>query len=185
MVNAAGTWAAEVAALAGSSVPVEPRRGFILVTEPLPRVVSHKVCSADYLANVPSDSADLQTSAVVEGTASGPVLVGASRERVGFDRETSYEVLGLLAQQAIRLFPVLAGVRVLRTYHGFRPYSPDHLPIIGPDDRVQGLFHACGHEGGGIGLAPATGLLVAQVLSGTTPALALDPFLPQRFQDAA
>ncbi len=185
VVNAAGTWAAEVAALAGSSVPVEPRRGFILVTEPLPRVVRHKVCSADYLANVTSDSADLQTSAVVEGTASGPVLVGASRERVGFDRETSYEVLGLLAQQAIRLFPVLAGVRVLRTYHGFRPYSPDHLPIIGPDDRVQGLFHACGHEGGGIGLAPATGLLVAQVLSGTTPALALDPFLPQRFQDAA
>jgi glycine/D-amino acid oxidase-like deaminating enzyme len=46
-------------------------------------------------------------------------------------------------------------------YRGFRPYCPDHLPVIGADDRVPGLYHACGHEGAGIGLAPATGLLVA------------------------
>ena len=185
VVNAAGTWAADIATLAGSMVPVEPRRGFILVTEPLPRVVRHKVYTADYLADIASDAAGLRTSAVVEGTASGPVLVGASRERVGFEGATSYPVLARLAQQAIRLFPVLAGVRVLRTYHGFRPYSPDHLPIIGPDSRVPGLFHACGHEGGGIGQAPATALLVAQSLSGATPALALDPYLPRRFQEVA
>ncbi|MRT44720.1 FAD-dependent oxidoreductase, partial [Xylella fastidiosa subsp. multiplex] len=84
---------------------VLPRRGFVLVTEPLPRMVHHKVYAADYVADVASDSAALQTSPVVEGTAAGPVLIGASRERVGFDRSFSLPVLRALAAGATRLFP--------------------------------------------------------------------------------
>lgn len=181
VVNAAGVWGGEVAALADVSLPVLPRRGFILVTEPLPRLVRHKVYAADYVADVASDSAALQTSPVVEGTASGPVLIGASRERVGFDREVSLRVLRRLAKQAVELFPVLATVNAMRTYIGFRPYLPDHLPAIGPDARVPGLVHACGHEGAGIGLAPATGLLVAQILAGSPTAMDLTAFRPDRF----
>ncbi|MEW2033347.1 FAD-binding oxidoreductase [Streptomyces roseifaciens] len=185
VVNAAGTWGGEVARLAGGHLPVLPRRGFVLVTEPLPRVVRHKVYAADYVADVASGSAALQTSAVVEGTPAGPVLIGASRERVGFDRTLSVEVLRRLAAQATALFPVLAGVRAIRTYAGFRPYLPDHLPAIGPDPRVPGLLHACGHEGAGIGLAPATGLAVARQLTGGEPPLDLGPFRPGRFAAAA
>ncbi|CAM5545627.1 oxidoreductase [Streptomyces spiroverticillatus] len=191
VVNAAGTWGGQIAALAGTELPVLPRRGFVLVTEPLPRVVRRKVYAADYVADVASGSAALQTSAVVEGTAAGPVLIGASRERVGFDRSLSVEVLRRLARQAGELFPVLKGVRVMRTYHGFRPYLPDHLPAIGADARVPGLFQACGHEGAGVGLAPATGLFVANALTGGTagpsgglpvgaPTLA-EAFRPERF----
>ena len=55
VVNAAGTWAGEVAALAGVPLPILPRRGFILVTEPLPPLVRHKVYAADYVADVASD----------------------------------------------------------------------------------------------------------------------------------
>ncbi|WHM35969.1 FAD-binding oxidoreductase [Streptomyces sp. BPTC-684] len=181
VVNAAGTWGGELAALAGTSLPVLPRRGFVLVTEPLPRLVRHKVYAADYIADVASGSAALQSSAVVEGTAAGPVLIGATRERVGFERALSTEALRRLAAQAAALFPVLAGVRAIRTYHGFRPYLPDHLPAIGPDPRVPGLLHACGHEGAGIGLAPATGLLIASALRGERTALDLRPFRPDRF----
>ncbi|MFF3612216.1 NAD(P)/FAD-dependent oxidoreductase [Streptomyces sp. NPDC002580] len=185
VVNAAGTWGAEVAALAGVTLPVLPRRGFVLVTEPLPRRVRHKVYAADYVADVASDSAALQTSPVVEGTAAGPILIGASRERVGFDRSFSLPVVRELAAGATRLFPFLARVRALRTYLGFRPYLPDHLPAIGPDPRAPGLFHACGHEGAGIGLATGTGRLVAQVLTGGTPDLDLAPFRPDRFAEEA
>ena len=185
VVNAAGVWGADVAALASVTLPVLPRRGFILVTEPLPQLVRHKVYAADYVADVASDSAALQTSPVVEGTASGPVLIGASRERVGFDREVSLPVLRRLAAQAIALFPALASVNAMRTYVGFRPYLPDHLPAIGADPRVPGLVHACGHEGAGIGLAPATGLLVAQVLTGSATQLDLTPLRPDRFAAAA
>ncbi|MEU6996054.1 FAD-binding oxidoreductase [Streptomyces sp. NPDC046465] len=181
VLNAAGTWGGQLARLAGVELPVLPRRGFVLVTEPLPRVVRHKVYSAEYVADVASGSAALQTSAVVEGTPAGPVLIGASRERVGFDRTLSVEVLRRLGAQALRLFPVLAEVRAIRTYAGFRPYLPDHLPAIGPDPRVPGLLHACGHEGAGIGLAPATGALVAALLTGHEPPLPMGPFAPDRF----
>ncbi|MFF3580605.1 NAD(P)/FAD-dependent oxidoreductase [Streptomyces mirabilis] len=185
VVNAAGTWGAEVAALAGVFLPVLPRRGFVLVTEPLPRRVRHKVYAADYVADVASDSAALGTSPVVEGTAAGPILIGASRERVGFDRSFSLPAVRALAAGATRLFPFLADVRALRTYLGFRPYMPDHLPAIGPDPRVPGLFHACGHEGAGIGLATGTGRLIAQVVAGGTPDLDLTPFRPDRFPKEA
>ncbi|MFF8653395.1 NAD(P)/FAD-dependent oxidoreductase [Streptomyces huasconensis] len=185
VVNAAGAWGGQLARLAGTELPVLPRRGFVLVTEPLPRVVRHKVYSADYVADVTSGSAGLQTSAVVEGTPAGPVLIGASRERVGFDRALSLEALRRLAAQATRLFPALAEVRAIRTYAGFRPYLPDHLPAIGPDPRAPGLLHACGHEGAGIGLAPATGMLIAAMLTGREPPLPAAPLAPDRLAERA
>jgi glycine/D-amino acid oxidase-like deaminating enzyme len=121
----------------------------------------------------------------VEGTPAGPVLIGASRERVGFDRSLSLPALRALAAGATRLFPFLHEVRAVRTYAGFRPYLPDHLPAIGPDPRAPGLLHACGHEGAGIGLATGTGHLIAQVLTGRTPDLDLGPFRPDRFTEEA
>jgi glycine/D-amino acid oxidase-like deaminating enzyme len=185
VVNAAGTWAGELAARAGLALPVLPRRGFIVVTEPLPPMIRHKVYTADYVANVASGSAGLEVSTVVEATASGTVLIGASRERVGFDRTSSMKIVGTLAAQAARLFPVLAGVRAIRFYRGFRPYCPDHLPVIGSDARLPGLLHACGHEGAGVGLAPATGHLIAQIATGQTAPVSLAPFDPVRFEEPA
>jgi len=185
VVNAAGTWGGEVAERLGAAVPVLPRRGFVLVTEPVGDLVRHKVYRADYVANVASDDAGLETSPVIESTRSGTVLIGASRERVGFDRTTSYDVLARLAGQAAELFPALARVRVQRAYRGFRPYCPDHLPVIGPDPRVDGVVHACGHEGAGVGLAPGTALLVTEAITGAATSLSLEPFSPLRFEVAA
>lgn len=185
VVNAAGTWGGDLSTRFGAPVPVLPRRGFVLVTQPLPRVVRHKVYSADYVDNVASDAEGLETSPVVEGTRGGTVLIGASRERVGFDRTVSVPVVRRLAAHAVALFPVLVGVDLLRVYGGFRPYCPDHLPVIGGDPRVPGLWHACGHEGAGIGLAPATGELITQLVTGVAPAVDPVPFAPARFVEVA
>lgn len=181
VVNAGGTWGGEIAALAGVDLPILPRRGFLLVTEPLPITVHHKVYAADYVANVASDNEGLETSAVIEGTRGGTILIGSSRERVGFDATLDWSVVQRLAAQAIEVFPMLANVQLLRTYGGFRPYCPDHLPVIGPDTRIPGLVHACGHEGAGVGLAAATGYLIAQSVTGQPSDLPLAPFAPDRF----
>ena len=141
VVNATGTWAGDIARLAGSELSIMPRRGFILVTTPAPRLIHHKVYDADYVANVASDSPELQSSAVVEGTESGTILIGASRERIGFDSRMNMAALERLAKQAISVFPVLSKLELLRVYHGFRPYSPDHHPVIGEDANVKGLIH--------------------------------------------
>ncbi len=181
VVNAAGTWASEIAQLAGSSLPIAPRRGFILVTEPAPQYIFHKVYDSAYVTNVASSNADLQTSTVVEGTRSGTILIGASRERVGFDGAMNYAILRTLARQATSLFPILRNVRLLRAYKGFRPYAPDHLPVIGQDSHVEGLWHCAGHEGAGIGLAPGSALLLTDSILGRNTFMDASAFSPNRF----
>ena len=182
IVNATGTWAGELAQMAGSDLPIAPRKGFILVTEPTKKYVFHKVYDSDYVANVASSDADLQTSTVVEGTRAGTILIGASRERVGFDGSMNYEILRRLAAQATSLFPVLRDVQLLRAYRGFRPYAPDHLPVIGEDATVKGLWHSAGHEGAGIGLAPGSAALITDAILGREQFMDASPFSPARFE---
>jgi D-hydroxyproline dehydrogenase subunit beta len=181
IVNATGTWAGELAKMAGSDLPIAPRKGFILVTEPTAKYVFHKVYDSDYVTNVASSDADLQTSTVVEGTRSGTILIGASRERIGFDGSMNYEILRRLAAQATSLFPVLRDVQLLRAYRGFRPYAPDHLPVIGEDAKVRGLWHSAGHEGAGIGLAPGSAALITDAILGRQSFMDGSPFSPYRF----
>jgi D-hydroxyproline dehydrogenase subunit beta len=184
VLNAAGPWAQHVARLAGVELPVLPRRGFVLVTEPLTQIVRHKVYGGEYVANVLSSDAGLQTSPVIESTPSGTVLIGSSRERIGFDRSVSLPVLTSMARHAVALFPMLRTVKAMRSYLGFRPYCPDHLPVIGEDRRAPGLWQASGHEGAGIGLSVGTAKLLTQALTGTPTDLDLSPFAPERFERA-
>ncbi|MGP3987370.1 NAD(P)/FAD-dependent oxidoreductase [Streptomyces sp. 3N207] len=179
-VNAAGPWSGELSTRLGAPVDVRPRRGDVLVTTPLPPMVFHKVYDADYVGAVGSSAEDLQTSAVVESTRGGSVLIGSSRRRVGFDDRLRPEVLSAIAAKALRLFPTLTGVPVMRAYGGFRPYVPDHLPIIGADARLAGLWHASGHEGAGIGLSVGTGRLLRNLMLGEPTDMDAAPFRVDR-----
>ncbi len=76
VINAAGPWSGEVASTLGVTLPVLPRHGMILVTSRMRQRVFHKVYDADYVGAVGSGDAALQTSSVVESTASGNVLIG-------------------------------------------------------------------------------------------------------------
>lgn len=175
VVNCAGPWAATVSADLGAPIVVKPRRGNLLVTTPQPPTIFHKVYDADYVGAVGSGDAGLQTSTVVEATRGGPLLIGSSRERTPLSAGIGMASLEQMARKAIRLFPHLAGVQVMRSYGGFRPYVDDHRPVIGADPRLPGLWHATGHEGGGIGLAVGTAaLLAAQILDQPLPMPAND-----------
>jgi glycine/D-amino acid oxidase-like deaminating enzyme len=188
VINAAGPWGGEVARRLGSDLPVRPRRGHILVTEPLPPVIRHKVYEADYVAAVASDDDALACSAVVEATASGTVLIGSSRDFGGLPGAPGRPgpppdpaVLAEIARRAVALFPFLRRVRAIRAYTGYRPACRDHLPVIGADSSVPGLYHATGHEGAGIGLAPATAELLTAIIDGTPAPVDPAPFSPGRF----
>ncbi|WP_242504473.1 NAD(P)/FAD-dependent oxidoreductase [Promicromonospora panici] len=171
VVVAAGPWSAEVAERLGSWIPVRPRRGMVLVTTPMEQRIRHKVYDGDYFAATQSAGAELQTSAVIESTRGGTVLIGSSREQVGFDDRLRAAVLAEMARRAVAVFPFLARTNVMRSYLGFRPYMPDHLPAIGPDPELDGLWFATGHEGAGVGLAPATGDLLAATMLRLAPAV--------------
>jgi glycine/D-amino acid oxidase-like deaminating enzyme len=179
-VNATGPWSGEVAARLGVRLDVRPRRGEVLVTAPMPPTVFHKVYDADYVGAVGSGAGDLQASAVVESTRAGTVLIGSSRRRVAFDDRLRPEVLSVIAGKALRLFPSLAGVPVMRDYGGFRPDVADHLPVIGADPCLSGLWHATGHEGAGIGLSVGTAALLRDLLLDREPDIDAEPFRVDR-----
>jgi glycine/D-amino acid oxidase-like deaminating enzyme len=180
LVIAAGAFSADVARLVGVELEVVPRRGHVLVTEPLPPMVRHKAYEAGYVADVESDEAGLLSSSVVEGTQSGPILLGSTRELAGWDRRFDVRAATLIARRAVRLFPFLADVRIIRGYLGFRPATPDHLPIIGTCPAAPGVWFATGHEGAGVGLSMATADLIRAQICGTASPLDVTPFAPDR-----
>ena len=128
-----------------------------------------------------ADGDGLQVAMVVESTPSGTTLLGSSREHQGFDVQVDLDVAAAVARRAARFFPVLRELRVLRIYAGLRPLTPDHLPIIGPLAAAENVCVATGHEGAGVGLAPATGELVSAWYTGAVPAVPLEWFSPARF----
>ncbi|PPG28107.1 FAD-binding oxidoreductase [Pseudoclavibacter sp. RFBB5] len=180
VVVAAGPWSGDVSAVLGMPLPVRPRRGVVLVTAKMPQRVFHKVYDADYVGAVGSGDVALMTSSVVESTPGGTVLIGSSREQVGFDDAFRANVLSELARKAMSIFPFLAETAIIRSYSGFRPYMPDHLPLIGADPRLPGLWHATGHEGAGIGLSLPTATLIGDLMDGKPTHIDAAHFAPSR-----
>jgi len=190
VVLAAGVWTPALAANLGVDVPIKPRKGHILVAERSPRPARRKVQEFGYLLtkfgdtegrSVEPDMDSYGVAMVFEPTEHGNFLIGSSREFVGFDRRCNHHVLELMARRALRFFPTIRDIHVIRTYAGLRPYTPDHLPIVSSVPTVPGLYIAAGHEGDGIGLAPITGRLIAQMIVGEPTAISTEPLQIDRF----
>jgi sarcosine oxidase subunit beta len=183
VVNAAGAHAAAVGKMVGLRIPVFPRRGQLLVTESTPRFLHHSLLSAGYLAAKfhSGEPASPVHGLSLEQTASGNVLIGSTREFVGFDRRTTIEgVLGI-ARRAVRWVPCLESMAVIRSFAGLRPSTPDGLPILGPVSDLENFIMAAGHEGDGIALAPLTGQLIAASICREQTDFSLNAFRLERF----
>ncbi len=103
------------------------------------------------------------------------------REFAGFDRGVVRERIRSIARLTQRLVPGLAQLRVLRTYAGLRPWTPDGLPMVGPTQQSEGIVFATGHAGDGNTLAIVTGNLIADLLSGRETTIEAGPLSPDRF----
>jgi len=190
VVNATGAWAAQIAAMAGLQVPIKPRRGQIIITEPVPRFIKKGILSAQYivakynpqlLEKSSSLGVKLGVGLSLSQTDKGNILIGATREFVGYDTTNSREGIREILKNATRLIPPLQNVNIIRTMGGIRPYTPDGLPLVGFVKGIDGLFMAAGHEGDGIALAPVTGRIAAELITEGKAFIDVEPLNPNRF----
>lgn len=165
VVVAAGAWSG---ALPGCrpAVPVRPQRGQILALRRGAVALRHVILTPGDPYLVPR--------------ADGRIVVGATREEAGWDSSPTAGGVAWLLTSAIRIAPPLAGCALHEVWTGFRPLSPDGVPIIGPG-AVDGLFFATGHGPSGIGPLPGTVDLLTALLDGAAPPLPPEPFSPLRF----
>ena len=175
IVNAAGAAAASLT----PQLPVVPRKGHLVITERYPGFCRHQVAELGYLA-----SAHVMTSESVtfnvQPRGTGQVMVGSSRELVGWDASVNRRVLGRMIARACDFMPALGDLTTVRTWTGFRPATPDKLPLIGRWSEVPGLWIAAGHEGLGITTSLGTAALLADLVAGREPAIDAGPYAPDR-----
>ena len=172
-VVAAGAWSPFIGEMVGLDVPIRPRRGQTMVTEPLPPIFHKELLCARYIAikhhpELAKGSDDpglkLGVGLSIEQTEHGNLLIGNNREFAGYDVSTSFEVLREVCNYVTRFVPFLKDVNIIRTFSGLRPFCEDGSPIIGATKALPGLIFATGHEGDGIALAPITGELVSDLI---------------------
>ena len=188
IVDAAGAWAGKVAALAGIDLPIKPRKGQLLITEPIGPFLRATVQCAMY--NVikfrPETIKDpavlkLGSSLSIEQQESGGLIIGGTREFADFEEENTFEAVETMVKRAVRFFPALKDVSIIRCFSGFRPYTPDGLSMMGEVRTLPGFYMAAGHEGDGIALSPVTGRLMAELIAEGKTSYDITPFSPNRF----
>lgn len=111
----------------------------------------------------------------------GEAVVGSTMEHVGFSAEVTAAGLAEIFTGVSALCPALARGEVLRTWAGLRPITPDGLPIIGREPKLNGLWYAAGHGRNGILLAGVTGVILARLIAGENEIEHVAPLSPERF----
>jgi sarcosine oxidase subunit beta len=133
------------------------------------------------LAADPPAARDEGTAFTLQQRPTGAAVVGASlAASLRQDPEHPETVRGL-ARRALRFVPGLAGVRVVASWSGVRPITPDGEPLVGPVPGLPGLWVAAGHGPVGVVLAPSTGRMLADHLADGRPAAGAERFDPARY----
>ncbi len=163
VVNCAGAWSGQIRPHA---FPTRPVKGQMLcLVMPSRTLLKHVVRSPEAYLIPRSD---------------GRLLVGATVEEAGFDKRTDLSTIQRLHRAAISLVPKLADSKILESWAGLRPGTPDALPILG-ETPTPGYYVATGHFRDGILLAPITAEVMAAVIEDRQPEHDLSPFSPGRF----
>lgn len=182
VIDCAGPYADQVAAMAGVEIPSKPYRRQVMVTEPLP-----------ILPEVFPLIVDLDTGFYVHRQGRSAVLMGGTDKDVkpGLDTTVDWDAFDAVFRAAALRVPPLADAQVMRAYAGVRDLTPDYHGILGPAAEAPGLYLACGFSGHGFMHAPAIGILMSEILldgratSMDVEALSLDRFAAGRLRAEA
>jgi len=175
IVNCAGAWAARIALMVGEKIPLGHKASMMIVTERLEPFLRPVVSVAGRALTFKQTA---QGTLVIGGGLQGHADVEAQRSRVNFHE------LSKGAQAATDLFPCAADVRITRTWAGIEAKTSDLLPVIGPSEEAEGIWHAFGFSGHGFQLVPVVGAIMADlVTAGKTPRH-IAPFQARRLKMA-
>jgi sarcosine oxidase, subunit beta len=171
LVNAAGAGAGVVASWFGEQLPLAALTPNMLVTEPLPYVVSRSVgvCGGDIYVR------QIRRGNVIFGGGHGWGDV-----ELGLARPLAEQSLGSMAR-TVDIVPALAGAQVIRSWSGMDGQMPDQIPVIGFSATTPRLVHAFGFSGHGFQLGPVIGLIIAELIDQGQSLSPIAPFAPERF----
>lgn len=174
IVCASGAWAGEFGKMIRVEIPIVPVRRQCFVTEPIPELKHPIPMTIDYETGVYLHSE------------SGGVLVGKANqaEKPGFVETVDYDFIELIAEQAMHRVPLLERATVRTSWAGLYEVTPDHHPILG--EIAPGIYLAAGFSGHGVMHAPATGLLMSEILlDGRAKSLDVSCLRLSRFREGA
>jgi sarcosine oxidase subunit beta len=164
VVNAAGPWAAQVAAMAGVHLPVEPLRRMLVPTEPFPLIARESPMTVD-----------MATGFHFRPEGLGILLAWNDPEETpGFKTNFDPGFIEKILLRAVDRVPCFEGLEVnpKRAWAGLYEMTPDHYPILGLVPEVPGFYLANGFSGHGVMHSPATGRVLADlILQGHTDLL--------------
>lgn len=173
VVVAAGAWSAELCTSVGVRLPVLPQRG---------QVVHMRLSGSDTAGWPVVQPPDRRYLLSFPGSR---VVAGATQESgSGFDHRVTVAGQVEVLNHALTVAPGLAAATLLETRVGFRPVTPDGLPLLGTvsnmDGTVDGLVVATGMGPSGLAIGPYAGLLAARLAVGEDPGIDLGRYRPDR-----
>ena len=171
VVLAGGPWTGDLAGQLGVALPLRPQKGEMLFTDPLPPRLRGRILSANYLMGkfgAKSAPDGFAVGLAIGQEPDGAIKIGSTREWAEFNLEPTERAREALLEEVGRYLPAIARLPIRRRTVGLRPYCALKRPIVCRLERPVGVVLACGHGGDGVALAPITGSLVADLLSGKT-----------------
>jgi len=188
LVNCAGYFAPTISKMLNESIPIIKNKGCILVTEALDEILpliflDWKDISYDKSASLIKkiNNKNKKYNFIAEQTKSGNILLGKSEEIVEEISDISVDTIKGIANLAVSYLPILNCIKIIRSYQGIRPVTPDNLPIIGESSENEGFYYATGHGGFGISMAPITGKIISNIITKGGDTFDISLFAPKRF----
>lgn len=167
-VIAAGAWSQELVRQIGDRVMLDTERGYHLNLEP-------GTAGELRRAVVFADQGGFVLAPMQDG-----IRLTSGVELAGLHAPPDFAPIRRLIPRAQTVLPGLSD-RVTRQWMGYRPSTPDSLPVIGRSPRSPHVYYAFGHQHLGLTLSAITGRLVAALVSGGEPEFDVAPYRIERF----